>query len=547
MFDMITRSNTLRAALTLALITVFGCSDAEVLDFSTAGKGGNAAGTGKADASIDAIFLDFEFSGVLVTTSSWNTDKQIESQLLFTIGQLNGENSVGRLDKVELTDVETKDVANGVQISYRARMPVAWGKRDDVPSTYELILPSDLSHAGQEGFAERHGHTCVDWGAHDVDAGSMWYYYRPHRSGCALEEAEVVRMEATVTVSSINSTGKYPEYHEVWKDNRLEVLAIFGKFKHGATSNSDAGIRSYNQFIQKIIDNMGASDVQTTPADLPNNPGIDIPDVTIEATLPDGKQVQIVVLLVDGVQNPGPDFDNRYETLSGSADLIVYSGHSGLGANIRALAAKGEWQTGQYAIVFMNGCDTYAYVDSELADAHTAVNDDDPNGTKYLDIITNAMPSPATQSARNANALIDALLAFDAPRTYETIFADFNRSQVVLVSGEEDNVYHPGMDSGEEPVPFAGMNETGTVAADEEAHFATPLTPAGSYTFTLTGDGDADLYVRVGEAPTTEDFDCRPYIEGSAETCTIELEAPASMHVMVRGWAETSSWTLEAR
>ena len=41
----------------------------------------------------------------------------------------------------------------------------------------------------------------------------------------------------------------------------------------------------------------------------------------------------------------------------------------------------------------MNGCDTYAYIDSALADAHSEVNPDDPDGTKYLDIVANAMPS----------------------------------------------------------------------------------------------------------------------------------------------------------
>ena len=98
---------------------------------------------------------------------------------------------------------------------------------------------------------------------------------------------------------------------------------------------------------------------------------------------------------------------------------------------------------GQYAIVFMNGCDTYAYVDSELADAHTAVNPDDPNGTKYLDIVTNAMPSPADKSPQNTMALTQGLLSYDNPMTYEEIFANFNRSQVVLVSGEQDNTFTP--------------------------------------------------------------------------------------------------------
>jgi hypothetical protein len=122
-----------------------------------------------------------------------------------------------------------------------------------------------------------------------------------------------------------------------------------------------------------------------------------------------------------------------------------------LGANIQKLAGKGVWATGQYSVVFMNGCDTYAYVDSALADAHAAVNDDDPDGTKYLDIVANAMPSFFRSMPLATMALVEALLKRDEPKTYEEIFKDIDKSEVVLVTGEHDNVYTPGYS--EEP-PF---------------------------------------------------------------------------------------------
>src|SRR5688572_16618376 len=62
---------------------------------------------GKTDSSAVAVFLDFEFDGELLTGTSWNPQQQVEDQLLYTIGHLNGNNSVGRLDKVELTNVRS--------------------------------------------------------------------------------------------------------------------------------------------------------------------------------------------------------------------------------------------------------------------------------------------------------------------------------------------------------------------------------------------------------------------------------------------------------
>jgi hypothetical protein len=502
---------------------------------------------GKADSSAHAIFLDFEFAGEIIVTSSWNPQSAIKDQLLYLIGHLNGDNSVGRLDKLEL-DTDPPQVVDGqTRITYRAKLPVAWGKKNAVPTRYTLKLPKNGSFAGYEAFTQKYSKDCVDYGAHDVDAGSMWYYYRPSAYRCNLDPADIVVTEATVSVSQINTTGKYPEYHRVWEDDRLNVVAIFGKYKDGATTSSDAGIAAYNQFVAAIKSKLSGSQLVTTPATIPSSPGVGTPDIVFSATLPDGKQIEVTALLVDNVRTAGAAFDTRYNALSSSADLITYNGHAGLGANVRALAKKGNWVTGQYAVVFMNGCDTYAYVDSALWDAHAAVNPDDPAGTKYVDLVTNAMPSFFHEMPTATLALLDGLLAYDEPKTYEQIFKDISARQVVLVSGEEDNEYFPGWPGGGGGPDdnWEGLRVSGSVARDQEIRYETPKLAPGSYRFDLTGNNDADLYVRIGQAPTKTAYECRPYKYGSKESCVVELTAEAPIHVMVRGWAASSSFELE--
>jgi hypothetical protein len=97
------------------------------------------------------------------------------------------------------------------------------------------------------------------------------------------------------------------------------------------------------------------------------------------------------------------------------------------------------------------------------------------------------------------------------------------------------------------PGGWAGMSENGTVARAEEKRYETPELQPGSYTFSTTGTGDADLYVRRGSAPTTTAYDCRPYQSGSAETCTVTIDTPQKIHVMVRGYATSSTYTLTGR
>ena len=266
------------------------------------------------------------------------------------------------------------------------------------------------------------------------------------------------------------------------------------------------------------------------------------------ASLPDGRSAVVTALLVDNVRTAPTAFNQRYAELSRDADLIVYNGHAGLGANIRALARKGDWVRGQYAIVFMNGCDTYAYVDSALADAHSAVNPDDPNGTKYLDIVTNAMPSFFHSMSGATMALIRGLMQFDDPQTYEQMFMNIDDAEVVLVSGEQDNEFVPGGGGGGGGTEgWEGMDEAGTVVRNEEHRFSTPVLAKGKYIFEIEGTRDADLYVRTGMAPTTSSWECRPFKTGSSEACEVELSSDAEVHVMVRGWASSSKYELTGR
>jgi hypothetical protein len=538
------------SVLVLAMAAALAGCDSGSPAATTLGPGDYVKGEGgKADASVLATVLDFEFDGVLVTDYAWDTRRVVQDQLLYTIGHLNGDKSVGRLDRVVLTDVSTASEHDGrKRITYHARMPVAWGSKTDLPAKYAFTLPLDVSYDGQAAFTDRYKHDCVDWGAHDVDAGSMWYYYRPSRSGCALADADVARIDATVTVSPVNTTGKYPEYHKVWEDQALRVVAVFGKYEDGATTPGDAGIAAYDEFVGAVRKRLASYSPETTPATVPDDPGVEVPDVELRATLPGGLAVQVNALLVDNVAGATEAFYDRYEGLSTAADLIAYNGHAGLGQNVRALAKKGKWTAGQYVVVFMNGCDTFAYVDGSLAETRAAVNPDDPDGTRYLDFVVNAMPAYFASDAEATMALINGLLEKDAPRTYEVMFKGIDPHQIVLVTGEQDNVYHPGYGEGGEPTggteAWAGMTEQGTVAADEERRFETPVLAAGRYAFTLTGDGDADLYVRVGAAPDLTLYDCRPYRSGSDETCELDLATPAAVHVMVRGWADTSTWAL---
>ncbi len=74
--------------------------------------------------------------------------------------------------------------------------------------------------------------------------------------------------------------------------------------------------------------------------------------------------------------------------------------------------------------------------------------------------------------------------------------------------------------------------------------------PAGttSLVFNIAGGtGDADMYVRLGAAPTTTSYTCRPYTNGNNETCTFNNPTAGSVYyVNVRAYSSFSGVTLKA-
>ncbi|NUO49047.1 MAG: hypothetical protein HOV80_09350 [Polyangiaceae bacterium] len=500
--------------------------------------------------SREATLMTFTFDGELVTTDTFDIKQTINNQLLYTIGHLNGDRAVGRLDTVQLTDIKSERQDDGTtHVKYHAVMAVGWGSKTNLPSSYTFKMPKRVDFQGFEDFNAKYNHDCVDSAAHDVTTGDLWYYYRPNRSGCELGADDFVSFEAAAEKSAENTEGKFPEYHKVWEDNELRVVAIFGKYEDGATSASDAGISAYNRFVQSIRATW--RDAKVSPSSTPASPGVETPDVEITTALPGGRSLTITALLVDNVASAPQSFYTRYEGLSTEADIIFYNGHAGLGQNVRALARKGDFRAGKYQMFFMNGCDTFAYVDGHLAKERSTLNPDDPTGTKYMDMITNVMPAFFSSMPNASIALIKGMTKVDEPLTYQDIFADIDRSQVVVVTGEEDNVFTP--EGVEQPWE---LNEAGVVSRGQETHYDLKTLQPGSYVVAIHEDqsapgGDADIYVRFGQKPTTDSYDFRPWLDGSNEEVRFTLEQATQVFVMVQGYEsaaqETAAFKLSGR
>jgi len=90
-------------------------------------------------------------------------------------------------------------------------------------------------------------------------------------------------------------------------------------------------------------------------------------------------------------------------------------------------------------------------------------------------------------------------------------------------------------------VPVTGLS--GASGALSAAYTFT--VPAGATNVSVSisgGTGDADLYVKLGSAPTLTSYTCRPFITGNNETCT--LSGAGTYYIKLNGYTAYSGVSL---
>lgn len=396
-----------------------------------------------------SIALDGEFTDIRLVTAE--TDDalirdEMTAQLFYSVGALNTFNSGGDLGHAQVVVWSKKPIARGLtEIRYSVKLMVGWDKSIATPPGVRIAFPASTDIAGRKRFFAAYGKACSeDPGA---DADSLYYYFRPEKQGCPLalgkEPPEAVSYALLALRPSASQTsGKYPEYDKIWEDGKLVATAIFGTYTAGATNHNDSGVWAYNQAYLRLNQAFGSPSYVNHKLGLKKVPGARIPDMQMRWDLNDGKSIDVQLLLIDkeGLQHPTPAFQRRYNERTRTSDFVSYNGHSGYGDNIRALAKLGTFLPKRYQIYFVNGCDTFFYVDDSLRLAHAAVN---PGSKPYefFDVITNAMPTPFAQMAIQNVEILSALSK--AKATYREILMQFHPFQKAIVLGEEDNVFHP--------------------------------------------------------------------------------------------------------
>jgi hypothetical protein len=416
-------SHFLRASSLVALFLLAGCS-------------GEAAPSSEADlTSNDGTVLDFAFEGEVLAPASTPARDAVVTQLQYVQGALTTDvQGNAQVGFVRLRDVKETVESGNRRIRYSALLPVVWPKAVKTPTSYTLALPRDIRALG--AFNATYDGKC---GKNEYGQATFWHDFNPKAADCVLG-ADASKSAVTVRPAAQATKGKYPEYAEMLKDDSVDVVAVFGIIK--SNTNDDPGAQE--------LDNVGFETARelTDVVRTEKNPGGSVLRVaTVRGKFEvQGRKVSVNLtsLLVNDVSGAGADFDALYGPASANADLIIYSGHSGLGKNINALAEKTQVRKSKYQMLYLNGCQSFAYLGRTLHEKKIAVNGaaQDPFGTKYLDVVANALPAYGDYGLTGLR-LYRAILKQATPQSYNDILKTFSRAHLVAAFGEEDNTFEP--------------------------------------------------------------------------------------------------------
>jgi hypothetical protein len=254
---------------------------------------------------------------------------------------------------------------------------------------------------------EIYNEKCTD--EHYNSFGDFWYFYDPFRRGCEYlsKEPMATKVEIKITENEYKKLDLTPKLPQLRGDNGngdlFSIYIISGYYEDGSDKN-DPGFENFEE-IRNTFEDMGFT---VKSKGINTNKPLNIYTKSIE--LDNGKIIEVEVkhLLIDtGIETRSKVFAKFFKEAVEEGDLIVYGGHSGLGANldIPSLEQKAgafKFDPKKKQVFFFDSCSSYSYYLEHFAAEKTK---------SKIDIISNGLSSYFHTSGGVLFALMDRMLS----------------------------------------------------------------------------------------------------------------------------------------
>ncbi len=317
------------------------------------------------------------------------------------------------------------------------RMPLAYDK------IYELGM-------------EKGKNRCTD--LHYNSEDDFWYFWDIELPGCPLNgnKEDVLHLEGELTAIA-NTKLTYPEYDLLYGDNgnkeNLEISIFLGyiePIRSSGMNYNDDGYLAYKSLAHYFEKNEKFEEVDSLEKFAIDNDGELVQGISylkeFEKVVRNkfGLEMKVKIKLLLSNTELAEDeqtFHLNYTEALVKSDVVIYDGHSGLGANLNFNnLPEFNFKKNKYQVFYFNGCSSYPYYNGEYFDKK--------GGTEYLDILTSGLPTFSATIFGNLVEFIEPIMN-GRFLSYQTMLKNIEKTNeefgtyLLGVNGDEDNKFSP--------------------------------------------------------------------------------------------------------
>lgn len=376
----------------------------------------------------------FQLAGELPNTDDWWEEAQIQARThaRYLFGVLHSPTLVAQygLDPefleglggprmpLTLSVTSVKEDEDGLPMAtYRAYGRMLLHKKAVEKIVNGKVLKVFLPYNFDTSYLKK----CTD--SHYYTFDDYWYFWDPFRAGCEKLQDFSRTRETTLKIERLTTrpTETTPNLKRWLGDNgngeKLKIYVING-FNEGPQVEGDEGRANFED-VRSSFEQLGYA-VETL------NRRPDIIRNRYTKTISNGRS-QVYVEVIHQLANTdisagAMTFARTFKEAAFDGDLIVYLGHSGLGANLDIgnlnwkLENAGEggidFNQDKYQIYFFDSCSSYSYYLPHFRDL---------KARNKIDIISYGLSSLFENSGNVFRALIEQLVNFEEPKPWEEI------------------------------------------------------------------------------------------------------------------------------
>ncbi len=402
---------------------------------------------------------------VLKTETDKNTEifEQVRAQISFLIGHFSSESFkdevgvpgvLGENMSFKFTSVEN---FNGhALLSFNVSGKVVFHKdvfKGKKQVLIPLRLPLSMERTFDLGLVDG-VNQCTD--EHYNSFGDFFYFWDIEKEGCPLKgnTKEIVRVDGELSVIG-NTKKTYPEYDQLYFKDVLDIRILMGYIGDNVSLTevdyNDDGYTSFKATVAelesigfKIVDRKTKFRLAKSDNVVKGSNYLYVLEKVVKNSLGKIQTIRISAFLGHtDISSSDLTFHKVLIPAYQEADLLVYDGHSGLGANLSFdyLPDFIFDTTGKYQLFFINGCSSYPYFNGQFFR-------NKEGGSQNIDIITSGLSTYTSTSVSNTMAFL-APFIHGKTWSYQTLLRHMEVSNgdagtyLTGVNGDEDNLFLP--------------------------------------------------------------------------------------------------------